>query len=50
MHRSELAFSAPDSYLSWIEAMKEGSKDFYLQNVEEDNKYWVAEGIIGRLP
>ena len=33
-----------------IEAMKEGSKDRYFQDVEEDIKKLVPEGIVGRVP
>lgn len=32
-----------------IEAMKEGSKDRYFQDVEEDIKKLVPEGIVGRV-
>ena len=33
-----------------IEAMKEGSKDRYFQDAEEDLKKLVPEGIVGRVP
>ncbi|MEM8899849.1 MAG: IMP dehydrogenase [Bacteroidota bacterium] len=33
-----------------IEAMKAGSKDRYFQDVEEDIKKLVPEGIVGRVP
>jgi IMP dehydrogenase len=33
-----------------LEAMNEGSKDRYFQDVEEDIKKLVPEGIVGRLP
>ncbi|RMG75812.1 MAG: IMP dehydrogenase, partial [Bacteroidetes bacterium] len=33
-----------------IEAMKEGSKDRYFQDVEDDIKKLVPEGIVGRVP
>jgi IMP dehydrogenase len=33
-----------------IEAMKEGSKDRYFQDVEDDLKKLVPEGIVGRVP
>jgi len=33
-----------------IEAMKKGSKDRYFQDVEEDIKKLVPEGIVGRVP
>jgi len=33
-----------------IEAMKEGSKDRYFQDVEEDIQKLVPEGIVGRVP
>ncbi len=33
-----------------IEAMAEGSKDRYFQDVEEDIKKLVPEGIVGRVP
>lgn len=33
-----------------IEAMSEGSKDRYFQDVEEDIKKLVPEGIVGRVP
>jgi IMP dehydrogenase len=33
-----------------IEAMQEGSKDRYFQDVEEDIKKLVPEGIVGRVP
>ena len=33
-----------------VEAMKEGSKDRYFQDVEEDIKKLVPEGIVGRVP
>jgi len=33
-----------------VEAMKEGSKDRYFQDVEEDVKKLVPEGIVGRVP
>jgi IMP dehydrogenase len=33
-----------------IEAMKEGSKDRYFQDAEEDIKKLVPEGIVGRVP
>ena len=32
-----------------IEAMKEGSKDRYFQDVEDDIKKLVPEGIVGRV-
>ncbi len=33
-----------------IEAMKDGSKDRYFQDVEDDIKKLVPEGIVGRVP
>ncbi len=33
-----------------IEAMKKGSKDRYFQDVEDDVKKLVPEGIVGRVP
>ena len=33
-----------------VEAMKEGSKDRYFQDVEDDKKKLVPEGIVGRVP
>ena len=33
-----------------IEAMKEGSKDRYFQDVEDDINKLVPEGIVGRVP
>ncbi len=33
-----------------IEAMKEGSKDRYFQDVEDDIQKLVPEGIVGRVP
>jgi IMP dehydrogenase len=33
-----------------VEAMQEGSKDRYFQNLEEDVKKLVPEGIAGRVP
>jgi IMP dehydrogenase len=33
-----------------IEAMKQGSKDRYFQDVEDDVKKLVPEGIVGRVP
>lgn len=33
-----------------VEAMKEGSKDRYFQDVEDDFKKLVPEGIVGRVP
>ncbi len=33
-----------------IEAMEDGSKDRYFQDVEEDVKKLVPEGIVGRVP
>ena len=33
-----------------VEAMKEGSKDRYLQDIEDDIKKLVPEGIEGRVP
>ncbi len=33
-----------------IEAMKKGSKDRYFQDVEDDIKKLVPEGIVGRVP
>lgn len=33
-----------------LEAMNDGSKDRYFQDVEEDIKKLVPEGIVGRLP
>jgi IMP dehydrogenase len=33
-----------------VEAMREGSKDRYFQDVEEDIKKLVPEGIVGRVP
>ena len=32
-----------------VEAMKEGSKDRYFQDVEDDIKKLVPEGIVGRV-
>ena len=33
-----------------VEAMQEGSKDRYFQNLEEDVRKLVPEGITGRVP
>ncbi|MCD4790957.1 MAG: IMP dehydrogenase, partial [Bacteroidales bacterium] len=33
-----------------IEAMQKGSKDRYFQDMEDDIKKFVPEGIIGRVP
>jgi IMP dehydrogenase len=33
-----------------VEAMQEGSKDRYFQDVEDDVKKLVPEGIVGRVP
>ena len=33
-----------------VEAMEEGSKDRYFQDVEDDVKKLVPEGIVGRVP
>ena len=33
-----------------VEAMHEGSKDRYFQDVEDDIKKLVPEGIVGRVP
>lgn len=33
-----------------LEAMQEGSKDRYFQDIEEDIKKLVPEGIVGRVP
>ena len=33
-----------------VEAMKQGSKDRYFQDVEDDKKKLVPEGIVGRVP
>lgn len=33
-----------------VEAMKEGSKDRYFQDVEDDIRKLVPEGIVGRVP
>ena len=33
-----------------IEAMKQGSKDRYFQDIEDDIKKLVPEGIVGRVP
>lgn len=33
-----------------IEAMKEGSKDRYFQDAEDEIKKLVPEGIVGRVP
>jgi IMP dehydrogenase len=33
-----------------VEAMQEGSKDRYFQDVEDDIKKLVPEGIVGRVP
>jgi IMP dehydrogenase len=33
-----------------VEAMKEGSKDRYFQDAEDDIKKLVPEGIVGRVP
>ncbi|MEX1383800.1 IMP dehydrogenase [Lutibacter sp.] len=33
-----------------VEAMKQGSKDRYFQDVEDDIKKLVPEGIVGRVP
>ena len=33
-----------------IEAMREGSKDRYFQDIEDDIKKLVPEGIVGRVP
>ena len=33
-----------------VEAMKQGSKDRYFQDVEEDFKKLVPEGFVGRVP
>ena len=36
--------------LGSVEAMKQGSKDRYFQDVEDDIKKLVPEGIVGRVP
>ncbi|RLD31379.1 MAG: IMP dehydrogenase, partial [Bacteroidetes bacterium] len=33
-----------------VEAMKDGSKDRYFQDAEDDLKKLVPEGIVGRVP
>ena len=33
-----------------VEAMQDGSKDRYFQDMENDNKKLVPEGISGRIP
>ena len=33
-----------------VEAMSDGSKDRYFQDVEDDVKKLVPEGIVGRVP
>lgn len=33
-----------------VEAMQKGSKDRYFQDVEDDIKKLVPEGIVGRVP
>src|SRR5690554_2244358 len=33
-----------------VEAMRQGSKDGYFQDVEDDIKKLVPEGIVGRVP
>ena len=33
-----------------VEAMRHGSKDRYFQDVEDDIKKLVPEGIVGRVP
>ena len=33
-----------------VESMKKGSKDRYFQDVEDDIKKLVPEGIVGRVP
>ena len=33
-----------------VEAMKDGSKDRYFQDAEDDIKKLVPEGIVGRVP
>ena len=33
-----------------VEAMQEGSKDRYFQDMEDDIKKLVPEGIVGRVP
>ena len=33
-----------------VEAMNKGSKDRYFQDVEDDIKKLVPEGIVGRVP
>ena len=33
-----------------VEAMKQGSKDRYFQDIESDLKKLVPEGIVGRVP
>jgi IMP dehydrogenase len=33
-----------------VEAMQDGSKDRYFQDVEDDTKKLVPEGIVGRVP
>ena len=38
------------SDLEAVEAMKQGSKDRYFQDVEDDIKKLVPEGIVGRVP
>ncbi|MCS6819741.1 MAG: IMP dehydrogenase, partial [Chitinophagales bacterium] len=40
----------PARGLGSIEAMTEGSKDRYFQDVEDDIKKLVPEGIVGRVP
>jgi len=33
-----------------VEAMKEGSKDRYFQDTEDDIEKFIPEGIVGRVP
>lgn len=33
-----------------IEAMQKGSKDRYFQDMEDDTKKLVPEGVVGRVP
>ena len=39
-----------DRGMGSVEAMKQGSKDRYFQDVEDDIKKLVPEGIVGRVP
>jgi len=45
-----IVITAYSSVEKAVEAMKQGSKDRYFQDVEDDIKKLVPEGIVGRVP